>query len=109
MPITAIHDTIGAAFGSAYVNDFILAGRVKRVTVAVLIDNMRQVGADGKALDGVKVVSQMEPKLGMASLRAGQLDLWRAPPEEALTILERDPSDGVKVVRGRLPGRSALA
>ena len=31
VPITAIHDTIGAAFGSAYVNDFILAGRVKRV------------------------------------------------------------------------------
>jgi len=31
VPITAIHDTIGASFGSAYVNDFILAGRVKRV------------------------------------------------------------------------------
>jgi HAE1 family hydrophobic/amphiphilic exporter-1 len=31
--ITSIHDTIGAAFGSAYVNDFILAGRVKRVYV----------------------------------------------------------------------------
>ena len=31
VPITAIHDTIGAAFGSAYVNDFVLAGRVKRV------------------------------------------------------------------------------
>ena len=31
VPITSIHDTISAAFGSAYVNDFILAGRVKRV------------------------------------------------------------------------------
>ena len=31
VPITDIHDTIGAAFGSAYVNDFVLAGRVKRV------------------------------------------------------------------------------
>ena len=31
VPITSIHDTIGAAFGSAYVNDFVLAGRVKRV------------------------------------------------------------------------------
>jgi len=31
VPITSIHNTIGAAFGSAYVNDFILAGRVKRV------------------------------------------------------------------------------
>ena len=31
--ITAIHNTIAAAFGSAYVNDFIQAGRVKRVYV----------------------------------------------------------------------------
>jgi len=31
VPITSIHDTIAAAFGSAYVNDFIQAGRVKRV------------------------------------------------------------------------------
>ncbi len=30
-PITAIHTTISAAFGSAYVNDFIQGGRVKRV------------------------------------------------------------------------------
>lgn len=32
-PIAAIHDTIRAAFGSAYVNDFIQGGRVKRVYV----------------------------------------------------------------------------
>ncbi|MEA1926977.1 MAG: efflux RND transporter permease subunit [Candidatus Auribacterota bacterium] len=31
LPITSIHNTIAAAFGSAYVNDFIQAGRVKRV------------------------------------------------------------------------------
>jgi HAE1 family hydrophobic/amphiphilic exporter-1 len=31
VPITSIHDTIAAAFGSSYVNDFIQAGRVKRV------------------------------------------------------------------------------
>ena len=31
VPITAIHDTISTAFGSAYVNDFIQGGRVKRV------------------------------------------------------------------------------
>ena len=31
VPIAAIHSTISAAFGSAYVNDFIQAGRVKRV------------------------------------------------------------------------------
>ncbi len=33
IPITSIHETIAAAFGSAYVNDFIQAGRVKRVYV----------------------------------------------------------------------------
>ncbi len=33
LPISSIHNTISAAFGSAYVNDFIQAGRVKRVYV----------------------------------------------------------------------------
>ena len=33
VPITSIHNTISAAFGSAYVNDFIMASRVKRVYV----------------------------------------------------------------------------
>ena len=31
VPINSIHNTIASAFGSAYVNDFIQAGRVKRV------------------------------------------------------------------------------
>jgi hydrophobe/amphiphile efflux-1 (HAE1) family protein len=31
IPISSIHNTIAAAFGSAYVNDFIQAGRVKKV------------------------------------------------------------------------------
>ncbi len=31
VPITTVHDTVSAAFGSAYVNDFIQGGRVKRV------------------------------------------------------------------------------
>ncbi len=33
LPITSIHNTISAAFGSAYVNDFVQGGRVKRVFV----------------------------------------------------------------------------
>ena len=33
VPISSIHNTISAAFGSAYVNDFIQGGRVKRVYV----------------------------------------------------------------------------
>jgi hydrophobe/amphiphile efflux-1 (HAE1) family protein len=33
IPISSIHTTVSAAFGSAYVNDFIQGGRVKRVFV----------------------------------------------------------------------------
>lgn len=33
VPINAIHSTIASAFGSAYVNDFIQGGRVKRVYI----------------------------------------------------------------------------
>jgi len=33
VPITSIHATLSAAFGSAYVNDFIQGGRVKRVYI----------------------------------------------------------------------------
>ncbi|MEL7640949.1 MAG: efflux RND transporter permease subunit [Solidesulfovibrio sp.] len=33
VPITSIHTTIAAAFGSAYVNDFVQAGRVKQVNI----------------------------------------------------------------------------
>ncbi|RLE44851.1 hydrophobe/amphiphile efflux-1 family RND transporter, partial [Candidatus Woesearchaeota archaeon] len=33
VPITSIHNTISAAFGGAYVNDFIEAGRIKHVWV----------------------------------------------------------------------------
>ncbi|MEW6441647.1 MAG: efflux RND transporter permease subunit [bacterium] len=33
LPIASIHNTISASFGSAYVNDFIQGGRVKRVYV----------------------------------------------------------------------------
>jgi hydrophobe/amphiphile efflux-1 (HAE1) family protein len=33
VPVTAIHNTLSTAFGSAYVNDFIQAGRIKKVFV----------------------------------------------------------------------------
>jgi hydrophobe/amphiphile efflux-1 (HAE1) family protein len=33
VPITSIHNTISAAFGSAYANDFIQRGRIKRVYI----------------------------------------------------------------------------
>ena len=33
VPLSVIHSSVSAAFGSAYVNDFIQAGRVKRVYI----------------------------------------------------------------------------
>ena len=33
IPINSIHNVISASFGGAYVNDFIQAGRVKKVMV----------------------------------------------------------------------------
>jgi HAE1 family hydrophobic/amphiphilic exporter-1 len=33
VPISSIHETVSAAFGSAYINDFIQGGRIKRVYV----------------------------------------------------------------------------
>jgi flagellar M-ring protein FliF len=36
------------------------AGRVKRVTVAVLVDNMRQLGADGKAVERPLTKAEMD-------------------------------------------------
>lgn len=33
LPITAVHNTISVSFGSAYINDFIKGGRVKRVNI----------------------------------------------------------------------------
>jgi flagellar M-ring protein FliF len=36
------------------------AGRVKRVTVAVLVDNMRQVGADGKTVERALTKAEMD-------------------------------------------------
>ncbi len=39
VPISSIHNTISAAFGGAYVNDFIQGGRVKRVYVQAAAAN----------------------------------------------------------------------
>jgi flagellar M-ring protein FliF len=36
------------------------AGRVKRVTVAVLVDNMRQVGADGKTVERALTKAELD-------------------------------------------------
>jgi HAE1 family hydrophobic/amphiphilic exporter-1 len=65
-PIGAIHDTISAAFGSAYVNDFIQAERVKRVYVQEDAD-FRMVPGDLKKLYVRNTTGKMVPFSSFAS------------------------------------------
>jgi hydrophobe/amphiphile efflux-1 (HAE1) family protein len=68
VPITSIHDTISAAFGSAYVNDFILAGRVKRV-YAQADAPYRMLPADLEKLYVRNPAGKMVPFTSFASTR----------------------------------------
>jgi HAE1 family hydrophobic/amphiphilic exporter-1 len=68
VPITSIHDTIGAAFGSAYVNDFIQAGRVKRV-YAQADAPYRMLPADLEKLYVRNPAGKMVPFTAFASTR----------------------------------------
>jgi len=68
LPITAIHNTIAAAFGSAYVNDFIQAGRVKRVYVQAET-SYRMLPNDLKKLYVRSSVGKMVPYTSFASGR----------------------------------------
>jgi hydrophobe/amphiphile efflux-1 (HAE1) family protein len=68
VPITAIHNTIRAAFGSAYVNDFIQAGRVKRVFVQ-LDAPYRMLPKDLKKLYVRNSVGKMVPFASFSSGR----------------------------------------
>ena len=66
VPISSIHDTISAAFGSAYVNDFIQAGRVKRV-YAQADAPFRMLPADIEKLYVRNGVGKMVPFSSLAS------------------------------------------
>ncbi|MBW2177729.1 MAG: efflux RND transporter permease subunit [Deltaproteobacteria bacterium] len=68
VPITSIHNTITAAFGSAYVNDFIQAGRVKRVYVQADAP-YRMLPKDLKKLYVRNSVGKMVPFSSFASGR----------------------------------------
>lgn len=63
IPINVIHETISAAFGSAYVSDFIQAGRVKRVYVQadapfrMLPKDLKKLYVRNKAGEMVSVAS----------------------------------------------------
>jgi HAE1 family hydrophobic/amphiphilic exporter-1 len=66
IPITAIHSTISAAFGSAYVNDFIQGGRVKRVFVQADASD-RMLPQDLKKLYVRNTTGKMVPFASFAS------------------------------------------
>ena len=68
VPIVSIHNTIAAAFGSAYVNDFIQAGRVKRVFVQADAP-YRMLPKDLKKLYVRNSVGKMVPFSSFASGR----------------------------------------
>jgi len=65
-PITSIHNTISAAFGSAYVNDFIQGGRVKRV-YAQADAPYRMLPTDLEKLHVRNTAGQMVPFASFAS------------------------------------------
>jgi len=78
VPITSIHNTIAAAFGSAYVNDFIQNGRVKKVFVQADAPS-RMLPEDLNKLYVRNMTGQMVP---LSSLAAGH---W----ETGSPLLER--------------------
>ena len=68
LPISSIHNTISAAFGGAYVNDFIQAGRVKRVYVQADAP-YRMLPKDLKKLYVRNTAGKMTPFSSFASTR----------------------------------------
>jgi multidrug efflux pump len=68
LPITSIHNTIAAAFGSAYANDFIQGGRVKRVYVQADAP-YRMLPKD---LDKLRVRNRMGKMVPYASFASGR-------------------------------------
>jgi HAE1 family hydrophobic/amphiphilic exporter-1 len=68
LPINSIHNTISAAFGSAYVNNFIQAGRVKRVYVQADAP-FRKLPTDLDKLYVRNLAGKMVPFASFASTR----------------------------------------
>ena len=66
VPISSIHNTIAAAFGSAYVNDFIQNGRVKKVFVQADAPN-RMLPEDLNKLYVRNTMGRMVPLSSLAS------------------------------------------
>jgi HAE1 family hydrophobic/amphiphilic exporter-1 len=68
LPITSIHNSLAAAFGSAYVNNFIQAGRVKRVYVQADAP-FRRLPSDLEKIYVRNVAGKMVPFSSFASTR----------------------------------------
>ena len=68
LPVTSIHSTIAAAFGGAYVNNFIQSGRVKRVYAQADAPH-RMLPKDLEKLYVRNTVGQMVPFASFASSR----------------------------------------
>ena len=83
VPISRIHNTIAAAFGGAYVNDFIQAGRVKRVYVQAAAP-YRMLPEDLKKLYVRNTAGKMVPFSSFASggwtIGSPQLERYNAFP-----------------------------
>ncbi len=68
LPISSIHSTLSAAFGSTYVNNFIQAGRVKRVYVQADAPH-RRLPADLEKIYVRNTAGKMVPFASFASTR----------------------------------------
>ena len=83
VPVSAIHNTIAAAFGGAYVNDFIQAGRVKRVFLQADAP-LRMLPTDLERLQVRNKEGKMVPFTAFASGRwvqgSPQLERYNAFP-----------------------------
>jgi len=113
VPIDSIHNTIAAAFGSAYVNDFIQGGRVKRVYVQADAP-YRMLPGDIERLYVRNAAGTMTPFTSFASGRWSygsprlerfnafpSMNIWGAPPPgkssgEAMQAMEE--------ISSKLPG-----
>jgi HAE1 family hydrophobic/amphiphilic exporter-1 len=97
VPLATIHETISAAFGSAYVNDFIQGGRVKRVYVQAAASD-RMLPSD---IDRLHVRSNSGEMVPFSAFSSGD---WTYGPQN----LERfNGFPSINIVGEPAPGRSS--
>jgi hydrophobe/amphiphile efflux-1 (HAE1) family protein len=112
VPISSIHSTISAAFGSAYVNDFIQAGRVKRVYIqADAMDRMLPGDLDKLYVrnNAGKMVPFSSFATGRWSSGSPQLERYNGFPsiniwgEPAPGLSSGDAMKAMEEIAGKLP------